>query len=453
VADPLARVVLVASVLLCTVLPSASIVLAGTPTELLPPTPMVLKDGRIARVSAFAVPIPPGEVKPDGPGAADLVDFVDGLASDCFLTAQVIGHAEPGFGGNDPLAPHRLARARADAIRDVLLARGLPEASVTSVWDWQLGLRDSRATLWVFQLLKGEDCDGNMLPRPEGWLLAAMPLMPAWAGPMTAVSSAIGDEPPLMPPLAGPMIGAAITVHATAKIASTTEVPKAEASPATPAVTRQAVPTERTSPPVASRTTPPALAVAAPAQPKAPIPPSVAAVTVDAGSKAKTRPDELALAAPEPIDPPLRPRAPVPVAAVAAKTEPTGAVVGAARAAAQLPLAPTVVSDADGLSITFDADSSYLPTNAGRELRRLAAGFAADKSYEVSIEGTVAPDAAGATAPDGQRAYGRWVAERRLARIEELVRQNSNARGLDVHQSFVPNDASRRVTVRVHPAP
>ena len=107
--------------------------LRAATTELLPPTPMVLKDGRIARISAFAIPLAPGADKPDGADATSLVGLIDRIATDCFLTAQVIGHAENGVGGNDPLSPHRLARARADGVRAALLARGLPEASVASV--------------------------------------------------------------------------------------------------------------------------------------------------------------------------------------------------------------------------------------------------------------------------------------------------------------------------------
>ena len=150
----------------------------GTPAQvaaaddrLLQPTPLILKDGRIANVSVHVLAFPPGELVFGAATGQRLVDLSAQLANDCFLTAQVIGHVGSGEVGNDTLSAHRLARARADAVQASLIADGLPAKSIASVWDWQFMVREPRATLWVFRLTPGEDCEGTALestPRPGG---------------------------------------------------------------------------------------------------------------------------------------------------------------------------------------------------------------------------------------------------------------------------------------------
>ena len=57
------------------------------------------------------------------------------LATDCFLTAQVIGHVGSAEVGNDTLGAHRLARARADAVQSSLIKDGLPAKAIASdIW-------------------------------------------------------------------------------------------------------------------------------------------------------------------------------------------------------------------------------------------------------------------------------------------------------------------------------
>jgi hypothetical protein len=131
---------------------------------LLQPTPLVLKDGRIASVAIHVVPFAPGRADLGGEAAARVAELTRAVGTDCFLTAQVIGHIDSSeVGQDDTLNAHRLARARADAVQASLIGGGLPAKAIASVWDWQFMVRAPRATLWIFQLTAGEDCEGRPL--------------------------------------------------------------------------------------------------------------------------------------------------------------------------------------------------------------------------------------------------------------------------------------------------
>jgi hypothetical protein len=155
---------------------------------LLQPTPLVLKDGRIANVSIHLLPFNAGEGQLAGNVAASLAELTATVATDCFLTAQVIGHVSSReVAENETLAAHRLARSRADAVQASLIGGGLPAKAIASVWDWQFLVREPRATLWVFRLIQGEDCEGTPLDGNASQLVAgndaAREAAPAQAAP------------------------------------------------------------------------------------------------------------------------------------------------------------------------------------------------------------------------------------------------------------------------------
>jgi hypothetical protein len=140
---------------------------------LLRPTPLVLKDGRIANVSIHVLPFASGKAELAAEPAEYLAKLTRAVGTDCFLTAQVIGHiASNEIAGDDTLNAHRLARSRADAVQASLIGGGLPAKAIASVWDWQFMVREPRATLWVFELTAGEDCEGRQL---HGDLVAEAP--------------------------------------------------------------------------------------------------------------------------------------------------------------------------------------------------------------------------------------------------------------------------------------
>ena len=89
---------------------------------LLQPTPLVLKDGRIASVSIHVVPFAPGRADLGGEAAARVAELTRAVGTDCFLTAQVIGHIDASeVAQDDTLNAHRLARSRADAVQASLI--------------------------------------------------------------------------------------------------------------------------------------------------------------------------------------------------------------------------------------------------------------------------------------------------------------------------------------------
>lgn len=174
-------------------------------------TPLVLKDGRIARVGIFAVDFARGSAEPEGPAAQALDELIASIATDCFLTAQAIGHVAPDEAkGQDPLASHRLARARADRVQALMTGKGLAQNAIASVWDWQFQIAQPRVTLWVFQLAAGEDCQGQPLVAAATPGLQSPPMaMPASAGapPPTgagALPAPIPAAPPAVAPAAAP---------------------------------------------------------------------------------------------------------------------------------------------------------------------------------------------------------------------------------------------------------
>jgi hypothetical protein len=197
---------------------------AAAAEPLLRPTPLVLKDGRIANVSIHVVPFAPGRSELAAGPAGQLAELTRAVGTDCFLTAQVIGHIDASeVAQDDTLNAHRLARARADAVQASLIGGGLPAKAIASVWDWQFMVPAPRATLWVFELTAGEDCDGRPL---RGDLVAQVPpteqataeperaiaraLAPAERPAGTAAEAARGDaaprvvEPPAPQPVAQP---------------------------------------------------------------------------------------------------------------------------------------------------------------------------------------------------------------------------------------------------------
>jgi hypothetical protein len=490
-----------------------ALVAAGRPLQarpaepLLEPTPLVLKDGRIASVSIHTVPFAPGRADLSGDAAARVAELTRAAGTDCFLTAQVIGHIDSNeVSQDDTLNAHRLARSRAEAVQASLIGGGLPAKAIASVWDWQFMVRAPRATLWIFQLTAGEDCEGRPLDgalvaqatpsnaRPAGQLERAAtpapgraattagsaadaqggatarpaePVAAARAQAEPAARAAAPDPAPAPPAAATERVAAARPAErqesGAAVAARPALAPKAQAddgnAPALVANAPAPVANARASAANASvpTTSAPAVVANAPATTSAPaVAANAPALAANAPASAANAPAAAANApAPAANATALAAIAPPPVAKVgqAAKQRETGTAVAAKPAAAARSPAGDgkVESDAGNLVITFATNSSYFPSGTAKRLRALVAGLASGRSYEVNLQVAVSgtTKVVGARSPEEAAAYNKWLAERRLERVQSWLVENAAAT-LSFKPEYV-TDESRRVVVQLAP--
>jgi hypothetical protein len=112
------------------------------------------------------------------------------------------------------------------------------------------------------------------------------------------------------------------------------------------------------------------------------------------------------------------------------------------------------VERAEGsLVITFATNSSYFPSGAAKRLRELVAGMGPDHKYEVGLRVAVSGSAkvVGARSPQEAASYNKWLAERRLERVQNWLLEHVAAGGaLSFKPEFV-TDESRQVIVRLAP--
>jgi outer membrane protein OmpA-like peptidoglycan-associated protein len=441
---------------------------------LLQPTPLVLKDGRIASVSIHVVPFAPGQADLGGEAAARIAELTRAVGTDCFLTAQVIGHIGSNeVGQDDTLNAHRLARSRADAVQASLIGGGLPAKAIASVWDWQFMVRAPRATLWIFQLTAGEDCDGRPLDgamvaqaapstsRPAAQTERAAAQAPA---ARTASTAAQADEP------ARPVAPAAIAPDAAqsqAQAGPPSSTPARSTPPeptalGTPAERREAGSTVATRPALAPKALTSDGEVEAPARQRGAETAVAAAPAPAANASASEKRVEQApgqrgagttvAAKPEPADKNLQ---------GAKQVEQPARQRDAGTTVAAKPAPAAKASDSDGkvergsdasLVITFANNSSYFPAGAARRLRELIAGMNPARKYEIAVRVAVSSSSkvVGARSPQEAASYNRWLAERRMERVQNWLLENAAADALSFKPEYV-TDESRQVVVRLAP--
>ncbi len=411
---------------------------------LLQPTPLILKDGRIANVSVHVLSFAPGQSVLSTANAERLGSLSAELATDCFLTAQVIGHVGSSEVGSDTLGAHRLARARADAVQASLIADGLPAKAIASVWDWQFMVREPRATLWVFRLTRGEDCEGTPLE-------AASPALVAAAEPPSGAASA-GEQRP-----------AAIAAQELAPVAAPSDGARAgQMASATPAGgPERAAPTASDRPPVPAavvrQAEAPAAVVAVPAGPSwapAAVPSVTQALPAVSPNPARAiaeRSEARHVAGPTDIKPPAM----VADAPVAKAPEVVAALPGPAAPAGPAAAAPATAaaSGQEELVITFPTNSSYFPPGMGTQLHAFLQQLAGDQRYEVVLQTSVSGSkkVVGAETPEEAAQYNQWLAERRVDRVRDWLGANAGGDALVIKPDYHANDESRQIVVRAVP--
>ncbi|MGH6945372.1 MAG: hypothetical protein ACREH6_14270 [Geminicoccaceae bacterium] len=450
---------------------------------LLQPTPLILKDGRIADVSVHLVPFVAGAAEVAPAAARALAGLTRELATDCFLTAQVIGHvAADEVGPGDTLGAHRLARSRADAVQASLIAGGLPEKSIASVWDWQFLVREPRATLWVFRLIEGEDCDGTPLaPHNPSELVAERATDGAKAPDEPSPAPASQGTASVAAGTGAPAADGAVRVEpsepttvasldrsapaSSAQIASPTPVEAtshADAAPTTPSADargRRGKPAADTTA-VGSRSSSgsSAQATVAAAQPRAAAPVEAEPKTAEApgASVATTEPAGATSTASE-----ARERAqPVPAVSPTARNRPADMPKPVAVTRTTAPAAaggvgsPGPVARGGSLVITFANNSSYFPPGVRRELNGLLRGLSSGRRYDVVLQASVSglDKVVGASSPAEARRYNKWLADRRLQRVQDWLAENAKGAELVVRPEFLADNEERQVIVKIAPA-
>jgi hypothetical protein len=116
--------------------------------------------------------------------------------------------------------------------------------------------------------------------------------------------------------------------------------------------------------------------------------------------------------------------------------------------AAERPPASAAVPD---LQVAFAVNSSFLSPSAIAGLRRWVERLPDKGPYVVNLAATVSDDGVKEADAEAARRYNRWLAERRIARVGDWLRQHSGVK-LAVRDSYLPRDASRRVTVSLREA-
>ena len=399
-------------------------------------TPLILKDGRIAQVSVHKIPFDAKKADLDNSGVAELDALITPMATDCFLTAQAIGHVAPGAAADgDTLSAHRLARSRADMVQAALIRKGLPASSVASVWDWQFLVKESRVTLWVFRLHENEDCEGKPL---DGAAVAS--LDPPEATTRAAEPERVPEPVVEKAPKPAPETPRKLTKQDEIKLPATsdsgsepvqvTEIKPLPTQPAAPASAPEpeqatSLPSAVTTATMAEPTPQPAPQEVAAVEKPADLtqPPALAA---DAASAAAV-PAEVEKAA-EPLQQPAAQTA-------AVTTEPAALPAGAATGA-----------------VIFDVNSSYFPSNAGSELRSFLAKLGEGGAYEIAVTGAVGTgDVKGVDNAEATR-YNRWMAERRVERVVDWLEKNAGGRKFELRKNLRENDSSRAVVMEARPA-
>jgi hypothetical protein len=194
------------SIVLATMaVPAPAVMAEELPVPALDRLPFAIRDGRIARVTVRTVPFEPGRSELTPPVEAALQRLAEEVATDCFLTAEAIGHARPDLAAEgDVVEAQALARARSELVKRLLGRVGLPGDAVAALADYGFTVEETGVTLWIFRLAEGEACGEEALahgPEPPPPRPAPKPAMPL---PPRLVATEPAQEPPTPAAPAGP---------------------------------------------------------------------------------------------------------------------------------------------------------------------------------------------------------------------------------------------------------
>ena len=118
---------------------------------------------------------------------------------------------------------------------------------------------------------------------------------------------------------------------------------------------------------------------------------------------------------------------------------------------AAAPPAPEPAAEPERLTITFEVNSSFLPSGLDGRLHALAEKLGPDRGYAVRLVGSVGNDDVAGKSADEALRYNRWIAERRVERVADYLQRTAKGPDLKIVREFAADDPSRRVLVEVTP--
>ena len=414
------------------------------------PLPMAIRDGLVAQATIRAVPFPTGGAVLDAPTTAALDGFLAAVATDCFLFAQAIGHVRAGTDADgDTLAAHRLARIRAEAIRDRLVAAGLPGDGVSTAWDRQFAVREPRVSLWIFSQVPGQDCTGAPLPGAAARVAAVAPSEPnpsaEAAGPAPSAPSTIASPPT---PADGRVMAAAIGDGAPAPVTAASASDRAAGTSRTVEGAVTAAVVVQAQPQAAAGEEPPAGG------------PELELIRADAVLRERQGSGhaEPRVAAGAGATSPWfggAPSHPGSASAPAVADGPAGTMVAitAEPEAGPEPVgAPAAPAATLAVELVFAPDSDEIAVEDTARLQAMLESLGRHEAWEVELMAAVG-DRAGSLPADQALAYNRWLAERRQMRVEEWLGTRGDGPVIRVRRALAAHDPSRRLVLTARPLP
>ncbi|MCS6781367.1 MAG: hypothetical protein NZ555_16880, partial [Geminicoccaceae bacterium] len=99
--------------------------------------------------------------------------------------------------------------------------------------------------------------------------------------------------------------------------------------------------------------------------------------------------------------------------------------------------------------IVFETNSSYFPKGTTQNLRSFLQTLPASGTIRVEITAAVAGADVREAGGQGGLRYNRWLAERRVGRLTDWLKENAGDRRFDIVTRYQDNDPSRRVRLAV----
>ena len=103
--------------------------------------------------------------------------------------------------------------------------------------------------------------------------------------------------------------------------------------------------------------------------------------------------------------------------------------------------------------ITFPTNSSYFPPGTSAQLQALLQQLGGDQRYQVVLQASVSGSdkVVGAESAEEAAQYNKWLAERRVERVQDWLDQNLEGKALVIKPEYRANDELRQVVVRLAP--